>query len=128
MTLGMGILFAAVVAAGYLLAPVMLVWGWIRYLRRIDKPEHPFFLAFIGFLLSTASAFLAIAAVAYAIMHGFAYYDPLLLRVFRWGGLLSLGGLVLGSTGIARPNPLRWQAPLAGIGMLAFWIISAAGE
>jgi len=67
MTLGMGILFAAVVAAGYLLAPVMLVWGWIRYLRRIDKPEHPFFLAFIGFLLSTASAFLAIAAVAYAI-------------------------------------------------------------
>jgi len=37
-------------------------------------------------------------------------------------------GIVLGLTGVSVPNALRWHAPLAGLGMLAFWMIAAATE
>ncbi len=125
----MEILFAILFALGYLLAPVMLIWGWIRWLKRGEEVGRPFFLALIGFILTTLSALLAISSVAYAVkVHGFAYYDPQLLKIFRWGLSLSLAGVVLGSTGISRPNVLRWQAPLAGFGMFAFWIVAAEGE
>jgi len=125
----MEIFLAALVAAAYLLAPTMLTWGWIRWFRRREIVDRPFFLAFIGFIPSTASALLAIGSIAYAVsVHGFPYYDPRLLKIYRWGGLLSLGGVILGFTGILRPNSLRWQAPLAGAGMLAFWFIAAGSE
>jgi len=62
------------------------------------------------------------------VIHRFAYYDPWLLRIFRWGALLSLGGVILGFTGTSKPNALREHAPLAGLATLAFWIVSAAGE
>lgn len=129
MKLGMEIFFAVLIGAAYLLAPIMLIWGWIRWLRKREPVDRPFYLAFIGFILSTASALLAIGSIAYAhSIHGFPYYDPRLLRIYRWGGLLSLGGMILGFTGSSRPNSLRWQAPLAGVVMLAFWIIAAEGE
>src|SRR6266498_3989963 len=112
-----GIFFVVMIAAGFLLAPAMLVWGWIRYFRRMDKPDHPFFLAFIGFLLSTASAVLAIGSIGYAVVtHGFAYYDPRLLRIFRWGVLLSLGGACLGLTGVARPQRLKMASSSGRLG------------
>ena len=67
--------------------------------------------------------------MAYArAIHGFAFYDPTLLGIYRWGFLLSIGGIVLGLTGISMPNALRWHAPLAGLGMLASWMIAAAAE
>jgi hypothetical protein len=129
MNFEMKIFFGLMVAAAYLIAPVMLIWGWVRWFKRREAIDRPFFLALIGFILSTASALLAIASVAYAgSIHGFSYYDPRLLRIYRWGGLLSLGGMVLGFTGSSRPNSLRWQAPLAGLGMLAFWLIAAESE
>jgi len=129
MRIGMEILFAILFALGYLLAPVMLIWGWIRWLRRREEIGPPFVLSLIGFILSTVSGLLAICSIVYALaIHGFPYYDPHLLRIFRWGGLLSLAGIVLGLTGTSRPNALRWQAPLAGLGMLAFWTMAASGE
>jgi hypothetical protein len=53
---------------------------------------------------------------------------PLLLRIFRWGGLLSLAGILFGICGVWRPGPLRWQAPVCGLGTLAFWLLAAEGE
>lgn len=129
MNLGMNVFFAGLVAAAYLLAPVMLIWGWIRWIRRREELGPPFFLAFIGFILSTASGLLAISSIAYAAaIHGFPFYDPRLLTIYRWGLLLSLGGTILGFTGSSLPNALRWQAPLAGLGTLAFWITATLGE
>jgi len=67
--------------------------------------------------------------MAYAVAtRGFPFYDPTLLRIYAWGSLLSAGGIVLGLTGVSAPNALRWHAPLAGLGMLAFWMIAAASE
>ena len=72
---------------------------------------------------------LAVSSIVYAVaIHGFPFYDPGLLRIYRWGFLLSAGGIVLGLTGVWAPNALRWQAPLAGLGTLSFWMIAAATE
>jgi len=129
MKLFMGVFFAVMVAMGYLLAPMMLIWGWIRWINKREKLGRPFFLSLIGFILSTASGVLAVSAIVYAVtIHGFQFYDPRLLRIYLWGFLLSAGGIVLGLTGVSAPNALRWQAPLAGLGMLAFWMSAAAGE
>jgi hypothetical protein len=59
---------------------------------------------------------------------GFAFYSPALLRIFRWGLYLSAGGLLLGLVGVSRTNPLRWHAPACSIGMILFWLASAAME
>jgi hypothetical protein len=85
-------------------------------------------LSLIGFILATASALLVLLSAAYAQIHHFPYYDPLLLRIFRWGLLLSFCGMVFGIGGVWRLSSLRWHAPVSGLGMLAFWIMAAEGE
>ena len=42
---------------------------------------------------------------------GVPFYDPLLLRIYRWGALLSLAGTAFALIGVWRPGPLRWHAP-----------------
>lgn len=129
MGFGMGVFFAVIIAMAYVVAPIMLIWGWIRWIGRREVLGRPFFLSLIGFILSTASGLLAISTIVYArAIHGFPFYDPTLLRIYRWGFLLSAGGIVLGLTGIAKANALRWHAPLAGLGTLAFWMSAAATE
>ena len=63
--LGMSIFFAVLVTMGFLLAPTMLIWGWIRWIRQREKLGRPFFLSLIGFILTTASGVLAVSAVVY---------------------------------------------------------------
>jgi hypothetical protein len=129
MKFGMDAFLVVMVATGYLLAPAMLIWGWVRWTSRRRELGRPFFLSLVGFILSTVSAALAISTIAYAhAIHGFPFYDPVLLRIYRWGFLLSAGGIVLGLTGVSAPNALRWQAPLAGFGMLAYWMVAASSE
>ena len=35
---------------------------------------------------------------------------PVLLRIYRWGGLVSIAGIAFALGGAWRPNPLRWYA------------------
>ena len=113
----------------YLALPVAIVAGWIRWMRRRTS-ENPFsLLSLLGFGLSTCSALLAVGSVAFAhAIGGFPFYDPWLLRIYRWGSLLSLSGVVLGIVGICRRSPLRWYAPLCAAGTLAFWFFAASSE
>jgi len=62
------------------------------------------------------------------VIRGFPYYDPRLMRIFRWGILLSLGGIVLGTGGIGKRTSPRWHVLVSGVCMLVFWIVAAAGE
>jgi hypothetical protein len=120
------ILFAIAI---YFALPAAIVAGWVHWGRFKKRLTVFSALSLIGFTLATASGLLAVSSVVYAQTgHGFPYYDPTLLRIFRWGGLLSLSGIVFGVCGTLRPSPLRWYAPGCAAGMLLFWFASAMGE
>ena len=128
MSISVQIIFGILIVLGYLVTPIVLIWGWARWTREPRQRTVPAILSLVGFILATASAILALGSVAYAQVHHFPYYDPLLLRIFRWGGLLSIVGILFGIGGVWRPGSLRWHAPLCGVGMLAFWLLAAEGE
>jgi hypothetical protein len=120
------ILFAFAI---YIALPAAIVSGWVHWGRRRQQLTVSAALSLIGFTLATVSGLLAVSSVLYALaVHGFPYYDPMLLRIFRWGGWLSLAGIVFGICGTWRPSPLRWYAPGCAIGMLLFWFAMATGE
>jgi hypothetical protein len=98
--------------------------GWIRWWH--DKGPRSLIstLSFIGFVLATTSALLAVLTV----IRGFPYYDPLLLRIYGLGALLSFAGSVFAMIGVARRGPLRWHAFACAMGTLLFWFVSAALE
>jgi hypothetical protein len=120
--------FAIPFVVGYLAAPVLLIWGWLRWLKQPMLRTAPSILSLVGFVLATVSGLLAVSTIAYAQIHYFPFYDPMLLRIFRWGALLSASGLVFGLAGVWRPSPLRWHAAAYGFAMLTFWIVAASGE
>jgi hypothetical protein len=120
------VLFTVVFYAGL---PALLIWGWIRWFTRTRPQSLPSILSLIGLGLATASAILAVSSVLYALaIGGFPYYDPRLLRIYRWGALLSLSAFGFGITGVWRPGPLRWLAPVCSFGTALFWFASAMGE
>lgn len=124
-----GVLLALFVAGIYCALPVSIVHGWVCWTKRRPRLTAYSFLSLVGFTLATASALLAVASLTYAqAIHGFTFYDPLLLRIYKWGGLLSLCGFVLSLAGVWRENPLRWHAPVCSAGMLLFWFAMAMGE
>ena len=126
MTSTLLVLFAVGVYVGL---PALMVWGWVRWFRRTQPRTLPSILSLIGFTLATASGLLAVSSVTYAhAIGGFPFYDPRLLRMYRWGGLLSLSGIVFGIGGVWRPGPVRWLAPVCSVGTLLFWFASAMGE
>lgn len=128
MSISIQIIFGILIALSYLATPIALIWGWTRWARHPKPRTVPAILSLIGFVLGFASAVLAVSSISYAQVHHFPYYDPLLLRIFRSGGLLSLGGILLGISRVWRPGPLRWHAPICGLGMSAFWLLAAEGE
>jgi len=115
-------------ALGYLVAPVLLICGWAQWVR---KPKvRTLFAAFSlgGLVLATASALLAIAAVAYSQIHHFPHQDPTLIKMYRVGILLSRSGVIFGIGGMLTPNSLRWYAPISALATLAFWTLAATSE
>jgi len=129
MSTSVQVFFGTLVFIGYIVAPVTLVWGWTRWAVERDPRTVSSVLSMIGFVSATASAALAVSAIIYAnLIHGFRYYDPLLLRIFRSGILLSLTGILFSVGGLWRRNALRWYAPVSAFATLAFWVMAAAGE
>jgi len=129
MSVSTQVFIAIIFVFGYFVPPIMLIWGWARWVRRPKQRSIASILSLVGFVLATASGLLAASSIVYAQMtHGFPYYDPLLLRIFRTGFLLSLAAIVFGVGGSLGPNSLRWHAPVSAAGMLAFWCVAALGE
>jgi hypothetical protein len=121
--------------ACYDVLPVMLIWGWIRWIRQPMLKQSDAILSLIGFIFVTASAVLAASLILYdQLVAGFADYDPLLIRAIRIGAVLSLAAVVVGIGalfgigGVSRTNRLSWHAPISAVLMLVFWICAAAGK
>src|SRR5579862_8509662 len=128
MSISVQVLFVVLMVLGYLGSPIGLIWGWLRFVRTPRPPSLGASLSLVGFLLATASGLLALGSVLYAHVHTFPFYDPTLLRIFRTGLLLSVGGIVVGIAGTWKSNPLRWHAPICGMTTAAFWVMAAEGE
>lgn len=125
MQLFLGTLFVG----GFLAAPTLLVWGWVRWISHPGRRDQSAALSFAGFLLATASALLAIAAIVYSFfIGGFPHYDRRLLAVDVCGVGLSLLGVMLSGLGTARVNLIRWQSVGCSVGTLLFWIASISSE
>ena len=110
-------------------AMVAMIWGWVRWSKRAQRPTLTSVLSLIGFTLATASGLLAVSSLLYAhAIDGFGYYDPLLMSLYRWGALLSASSFALGLSGVWRPSSLRWYTPLCGIWTFLFWFVVAMSE
>jgi hypothetical protein len=110
---------------GCFVAPTMLIWGWIRWIRQPKQRSITSIFSLIGFLLATTSAVAAAASVLYAVVHGLNYVDDWGIRIGPTATWLSLAGIVSGICGVWRPNSLRWHSAISAIGTLAFWVLYA---
>jgi hypothetical protein len=109
--------------------PAAIVVGWVRWVRGKAPGTWLSRFSLLAFGLATCSGLLAMISLIYAhAIGGFPYYDPRLLRFYRWGGFLADTGLVLGIVGCWCRNPLRWYAPLCALAMSVFWAAAAMGE
>ena len=132
MTPGNMVLFTVLFGLGYLAAPAMLVWGWLRWIKQRPRVwTICSTLSFVGFLLATGSALFAVWMVCYGAAGGFikshGQYSPdygLFYRFIRWGTVLSLLGVAFALGGVWRRGAVRWLAPASAVGTLAFWIVA----
>jgi hypothetical protein len=129
MNIGDQIFVGTIFLLGLAMAPVMLIWGWIRWSRKPRQRDLLSVASLISLLLASSSAALAMGGLIYGqAIGGFPYYDPRLLRIIRVGALIAAGGFLIGIAGAWRRNPLRWHGVLSALGMLAFWLCVAEGE
>ena len=113
----------------FLALPVVMGWGWLRWIRRKEPRKLVPSLSMVGLSLATASELLAISMVLYArISGGFGFYDPALMRVYALGMLLSLLGFGFAAIGVWRPSSLRWHAMVCTVATLLYWLVQAASE
>lgn len=122
------ILLVLCAVGAYFATPVAIIWGWVRWAKRTKQRTLPAILSLAGFILATASALFAIFAVVYTQASGLVFYDPQVLRIYRWGCLLSLGGIAFSISGVWSRSPLRWLAPACSAGTLLFWLMAMTGE
>lgn len=123
-------IFCVVLAVlGWIVGPVTLIWGWIRWARQPKSWTITSILSLLGFSLASASALVAVASIIYAnSIRAFAFYDPLLMKILGVGTLLALEGIVIGMGGVWRPSALRWHSLISAFEMLAFWLGVAMAE
>ena len=129
MTAGSVVLFTFLFALGYLIAPVMLVWGWVRWIKQRPRMwTITSTLSFTGFLLATVSALFGVWMIVFPsggfITRNHLEDYGLFYRFCRWGIDLSLLGAAFAMGGMWRRGATRWQAPPAAAGTIAFWLLA----
>jgi hypothetical protein len=132
MTAGSVILLAFLFALGYLITPILMVWGWVRWIK--ERPRLwtiASTLSFVGFLLATASALYGLWTISYGAAGGFITshgYSPdygLFYRFVRRGAILSMLGFAFAICGVWRRSAVRWQAPATAVGTFACWLLAS---
>ena len=113
----------------YIAIAFVLVFGWFEWARQPQRRDACSLLALVGYVLGTVSLLMVVASVVYAQrVGGFAFGDPLWLRIIRLGSAISCGGLMFAVLGVWRRSALRWYALGFSLGTLFFWLGAAVGE
>ncbi len=119
----MTFLIIAVVVAGLTGSSVAV----LSSSRRADaKPSWRARAQVGAWAMASISAFLFLGTSVYTRGNGgFAYWDPTLMRIYRYGTLTAMVGLVTGLLGVGRV-----RATIVGLSgtMLLVWFIVASGE
>jgi len=122
------VLYATLALLGYLVAPAMLAWGWVQWIRsRPGSWTIQSALSFTGITLASASALLGLWVIAF-VNSGPPEYTinySLLSWSVPGGAALSLAALAFALGGVRQRSPIRWQAPAGAVGTLAFWLLAA---
>jgi hypothetical protein len=88
-------------------------------------------LSLVGFVFAIASGLFAVVSILHIrAIGGVPYYDPRLMRIYRWGFLLSSIALTSSVIGALRPSThrLRSVAVVCALVVSFFWLFTASGE
>jgi hypothetical protein len=110
--------------------PAVMVWGWVRWIRRNQARTVFLILSRIALVSATTSALLALASVLYyrSIPGRIFVPDPMpAIIVERAGAALALIATATAIGGVMRPNLLRWHALVGALGALFFWLAVGMG-
>jgi hypothetical protein len=114
---------------GYMAAPVLLIWSWTRWARRSKQWGTSAILSLTGLVLATASALVAIYAIAYSSSLGgdfMKHFDnPVFMETYQRGLWLARIGIAVGICGLWKPSALRWQGLACAVGTWMFWTLVA---
>jgi hypothetical protein len=107
----------------------LICWAWVSFVKSGLFQKKTVVFSAISLICASCSALLAIGtSIGAKAIGGFGFYDPRLMRIYFFGWLFSLTGIVFGIVGAFFRNSLRWQAPLAAFGTFLFWLGCAATE
>jgi len=118
-------LFLTLYFGGHFVAPVILVWGWVRWIRSGKPLTFWPVLSLIGFFFVSASSLCAVSLFLYShrLGGGLEHFDDrLFMGIFQWGELLARIAIAFGVAGMWRANPLRWHSPVCALATLMFWL------
>ena len=105
---------------------VWALWRWSRTAPRIVEPAWRSYMAIGAISLAGASSMLWLISLIWArVIGGFPFYDPVLLRFYRWGALTGLAGLVVSFVGKGK---LRWPACALSSLIVFLWFMAATSE
>jgi hypothetical protein len=114
---------------GFFVPLVVMVWGWIRWLRREKRWSILSLSSLVAFALASASALLGATMMTYQItFNGPTYDDSSIMRICGSGALISLSASVFALIGVWRANPIRWHALICSFGTFVFWLMAGMGE
>lgn len=116
----------------YLITVVLLVIffsalrRWLRSSPRIAIPTWRGYSAISAFSLAGISLIMWVVLFAWAqAIGGFGFYNPVVLRFYRWGFLTGAAGLLISLIGKGK---LRWPACGLSALMAFLWLAAATSE
>ncbi len=123
-------LLRQILGALFLVLPLVIfawaIWRWLRASPRIGVPAWRSYVAIVAIGLAGVSALLWVVSLIWArAIGGFPFYDPVLLRFYRWGFLTSALGLFVSFVGKGK---LRWPTTGLSLLMSMLWFMAATGE
>lgn len=104
-------------------SPIVLIMGWIRWLRREWYGVQVTETSMIGLALATASVTLVLLLFLFAYLGVGRFRDLLFIAICRAGFFFSLAAILCCMARSCRRNPLQWHTLACSISTLLFWFM-----